>query len=39
MFEKLFRLQEHGTTVETLVSLNGIADADLIIEGQQLTVG
>lgn len=31
--------QEHGTTVETLVSVNGIADADLIIEGQTLTVG
>ncbi|OLT21915.1 hypothetical protein BJF81_14465 [Ornithinimicrobium sp. CNJ-824] len=31
--------QEYGTTVETLVSVNGIADADLIIEGQQLTTG
>ncbi|GGK56495.1 transglycosylase family protein [Ornithinimicrobium pekingense] len=31
--------REHGTTVESLVELNGLADADLIIEGESLTIG
>ena len=31
--------REHGTDVQTLVELNGLADADLIIEGETLNVG
>ena len=31
--------REHGVSVSTLVSVNDLADADLIIEGQQLNLG
>ena len=31
--------RDNGTDVQTLVSVNGLADADLIIEGETLKLG